>query len=416
MDVRHTLIDAVRTALTDLGVDPVPDVVQLERPANPDHGDWSTNVALVSAKVAGRNPRELGTALADHLSTAPPAHVVGVEVAGPGFVNFRLADSWLHEVLVDVVVAGTAGWGRNNHGAGAKVIVEFVSANPTGPLHAGHGRGACYGDSVARLYERCGYQVAREFYINDRGIQMQSFAASLAARAAGREVADDGYHGQYIVDWAAEMPADADPLEWGYARALTAIATADRSFDMTPLVERAEHWHDARATMAIILRLDSAAAKHEAEAIALAREVADFEYARHQRIAASIAELRKERERQRLLDEEDARRARAMTTSGPTTTIEATPPIEEGPSDIQWEALRYCEATGNYSAVSPTGKYRGAYQFSVETWDWIAGLYYEHLIGLDPAEARAFDQDRMARVLYDLRGRGQWPVCGRYLP
>ena len=200
------------------------------------------------------------------------------------------------------------------------------------------------------------------------------------------------------------------------ARALTAVATADRSFDVTPLVERAEHWHDARATMAIILRLDSAAAEHEAEAIALAREVADFEYARHQRIATSIAELRKERERQRLLDEEDARRARAKTTSGPTTTIAATPPIEEGPSDIQWEALRYCEATGNYGAVSPTGKYRGAYQFSVETWDWIAGLYYEHLIGLDPAEARGVDQDRMARALYDLRGRGQWPVCGRYLP
>ena len=142
MDVRHTLIDAVRTALTDLGVDPLPDVVQLERPANPDHGDWSTNVALTSAKVAGQNPRELGTALANHLSTAPTSHVVGVEVAGPGFVNFRLADSWLHEVLADVVDAGTDGWGRNNHGAGAKVIVEFVSANPTGPLHAGHGRGA----------------------------------------------------------------------------------------------------------------------------------------------------------------------------------------------------------------------------------------------------------------------------------
>ena len=116
MDVRHTLIDAVRTALTDLGVDPVPDVVQLERPANPDHGDWSTNVALTSAKVAGQNPRELGTALANHLSTAPPSHVVGVEVAGPGFVNFRLADSWLHEVLADVVDAGTDGWGKNNHG------------------------------------------------------------------------------------------------------------------------------------------------------------------------------------------------------------------------------------------------------------------------------------------------------------
>jgi len=245
MDVRHTLIDAVRTALTDLGVDPLPDVVQLERPANPDHGDWSTNVALVSAKVAGQNPRELGAALANHLSTAPPSHVVGVEVAGPGFVNFRLADSWLHEVLVDVVVAGTDGWGRNNHGAGAKVIVEFVSANPTGPLHAGHGRGACYGDSVARLYERCGYQVAREFYINDRGIQMQSFAASLAARAAGQEVPDDGYHGQYIVDWAAEMPADADPLEWGYARALTAHQSVLESLSI-----HFDTWFSERSMMA----------------------------------------------------------------------------------------------------------------------------------------------------------------------
>ena len=96
MDVRHTLIDAVRTALTDLGVDPLPDVVQLERPANPDHGDWSTNVALASAKVAGQSPRELGTALANHLSTAPPSHVVGVEVAGPGWIGSGRADRRLH--------------------------------------------------------------------------------------------------------------------------------------------------------------------------------------------------------------------------------------------------------------------------------------------------------------------------------
>ena len=203
-----------------------------DRPGNPDHGDWSTNVALASAKAAGRNPRELGTQLAECLLAAPPAHVVGVEVAGPGFVNFRLADSWLHEVLADVVAAGVDGWARHDDGVGTRVIVEFVSANPTGPLHAGHGRGACYGDSVARLYDRCGYDVVREFYINDRGLQMQNFAASLAARVAGRDVPEDGYHGQYIVDWAAEMVAEtsdgtgdgpgdaADPMEWGYARAL----------------------------------------------------------------------------------------------------------------------------------------------------------------------------------------------------
>ncbi len=232
MDVRDTIIDAVRTALADLGVDPVPETVHLERPGNPDHGDWSTNVALAlaSAKAAGRNPRELGGQLAERLEASPPAHVVGVEVAGPGFVNFRLADSWLHDVLADVVAAGTDGWGRSTAGDDTRVIVEFVSANPTGPLHAGHGRGACYGDSVARLYDRCGYDVVREFYINDRGLQMQNFAASLAARAAGGEVPADGYHGQYIIDWATEMSAEGgdgngdaiDPMEWGYARALAA--------------------------------------------------------------------------------------------------------------------------------------------------------------------------------------------------
>ena len=221
MDVRDTLIEAVRSALVDLGVEP-PGAVQLERPGNPDHGDWSTNAALACAKAAARNPRELGTDLAARLEADPPTHVVGVEVAGPGFVNFRLADTWLHDVLRDVVVAGEDGYARHDVGAGERVNVEFVSANPTGPLHAGHGRGACYGDSLARLYERCGHPTEREFYINDRGAQMENYAASLAARAAGEEPPEGGYHGQYVVDWAAEMPADADPLEWGYARALSA--------------------------------------------------------------------------------------------------------------------------------------------------------------------------------------------------
>ena len=219
MDVRDILIEAVRAALVGLGVEP-PGAVQLERPANPDHGDWSTNVALASAKASGRNPRELGIELATVLEADPPAHVIGVEVAGPGFVNFRLADTWLHDVLRDVVAAGDGGFARHDVGAGERIIVEFVSANPTGPLHAGHGRGACFGDSVARLYERIGHPVRREFYINDRGTQMQLFADSLAARAAGDEVPEGGYNGRYIMDWAAEMPDGADPLEWGYARAL----------------------------------------------------------------------------------------------------------------------------------------------------------------------------------------------------
>ena len=220
MDVRDQLRAALREALDAAGVDPLPTGISLERPANPEHGDWSSNVALASAQAAGRNPRELGQELVGHLQVSPPAHVIAVESAGPGFVNFHLGDSWLHDVLVDVLEAGEEGYARPDLGRGVHVNVEFVSANPNKPLHAGHGRGACYGDSIARLRERCGFKVTRETYVNDRGVQMTRYAESLAARARGEEPPDDGYHGDYLIEWAAEMPADADPIEWGYGRAL----------------------------------------------------------------------------------------------------------------------------------------------------------------------------------------------------
>jgi len=219
MDLRQNLIEAIQATLVDLGVD-VKNPVQLERPANLDHGDWSTNAALVCAKSVARSSLDLAADLADRLGTNPPVHVEAVEVAGPGFVNFRLADTWLHQILRDVVVAGEEDWARHHLGTGRSLIVEFVSANPTGPLHAGHGRGACYGDSLARLYERCGYKTEREFYVNDRGVQMQLYGASLAASAVEKEIPEGGYNGGYIADWAAEMPNEVDPVEWGCARAL----------------------------------------------------------------------------------------------------------------------------------------------------------------------------------------------------
>jgi arginyl-tRNA synthetase len=212
--ITDQLTAAVRAALTAVGVTP-PAVIGLERPARREHGDWSTNVALASAKAAGRNPRELAAALVAELQANPPAHVTYIDVAGPGFINFRLADTWLHEVLRDVVAGGVAGYARFSDGAGVRMNVEFVSANPTGPLHAGHARGACYGDAVARLLERLGHPVAREFYVNDRGAQLQTFAASLAARARGEEPPEDGYQGHYVTEWAGLMPAGADPAEWG---------------------------------------------------------------------------------------------------------------------------------------------------------------------------------------------------------
>ncbi|HVX17614.1 MAG TPA: arginine--tRNA ligase [Acidimicrobiales bacterium] len=217
--IRDDLVEQLRVALASAGVEP-PDEIGMERPARREHGDWSSNVALATAKRGGRNPRELAQQVADALNAAPPPHVERVELAGPGFVNFHLRESWLHDVLTDVVTAGPDRYAAPDLGGGATVIVEFVSANPTGPVHAGHARGAAHGDSVARLLDRCGYAATREFYINDRGVQMQRFGESLAARKSGAEPPEDGYQGQYIVDWAADMPDGVDPAEWGEEHAL----------------------------------------------------------------------------------------------------------------------------------------------------------------------------------------------------
>jgi arginyl-tRNA synthetase len=217
--IREALEASLRDALSAAGVEDVPATITLSRPARREHGDWSSNVALAVAKSAGRNPRDLATDLAASLTAAPPPHVERVEVAGGGFVNFHLRDTWLHDVLTDVVAAGEDGYARADLGGGRRVNIEFVSANPTGPLHAGGGRWAAYGDSLANLLERCGHVVHREYYLNDRGTQMELFGRSLAAAKAGEPTPEDGYAGEYIAEWAAEMPDGADPAEWGYERA-----------------------------------------------------------------------------------------------------------------------------------------------------------------------------------------------------
>jgi arginyl-tRNA synthetase len=172
--------------------------------------------------------------------------VTAVEIAGPGFVNFRLADSWLHDVALEVLDHGVKGYARSSVGTGTRVQVEFVSANPTGPLHAGHGRGAAYGDSLGRILERCGYEVSRESYLNDRGVQMQKFIDSLEARRLGDEPPADGYHGQYVIDWAADIPeniVDRDELwEWGEARAVE-----DHREVLARMNVHFDHWFSERS-------------------------------------------------------------------------------------------------------------------------------------------------------------------------
>ncbi len=185
----------------------VPDEVHLERPRNRDHGDYATNVALTLAKQSGMAPRDLATALAAELTAT--AGIDSAEIAGPGFVNIRLDNAAQGELARGIVTAGET-YGTGTALAGRTVNVEFISANPTGPLHLGHTRWAAVGDAIARVLAAAGADVAKEFYINDRGVQMDKFGASVMAAAHGRPIPEDGYHGGYILDLAAEIIA-AEP-------------------------------------------------------------------------------------------------------------------------------------------------------------------------------------------------------------
>jgi arginyl-tRNA synthetase len=185
--------------------DGVPADVVVERPRNRDHGDYATNVALQLAKKAGVSPRELAGMLAERLTGSPG--VASVDIAGPGFLNIRVtADA--QGVLAAQVVAAGPSYGTSQTLAGTRFNVEFISANPTGPLHLGHTRWAVVGDAIARVLQAAGAEVAREFYINDRGSQMEKFGASLEAVALGRAVPEDGYHGAYVHDLARLVVAE----------------------------------------------------------------------------------------------------------------------------------------------------------------------------------------------------------------
>jgi arginyl-tRNA synthetase len=178
-------------------------VVAAERPRQPEHGDFALNLAMQLAGRLRRKPLEIAAEISALL--VPDATVASVEVAPPGFINVRLQPAWLVRRLEDVVAAG-ADWGRSEAGAGKRVQVEFVSANPTGPLLFSHGRGAVVGDSVARLLGFTGYTVEREYYINDAGRQVLLFADSLLASRRAEAPPTDGYTGEYIDEVAALIP------------------------------------------------------------------------------------------------------------------------------------------------------------------------------------------------------------------
>ena len=182
----------------------VPVEVAVDRPRQREHGDYATNIALQLAKSAGRPPREIAELVAARLREAEG--IASVEVAGPGFLNVRLAEAALAKVAVDVVAAGPA-YGRNDAAAGEIVNLEFVSANPTGPIHIGGVRWAAVGDSLARLLEASGAKVTREYYFNDHGAQIDRFAQSLLAAAKGEPTPEGGYGGSYIQEIAQQVLA-----------------------------------------------------------------------------------------------------------------------------------------------------------------------------------------------------------------
>jgi arginyl-tRNA synthetase len=182
----------------------VPATVVVERPKVREHGDYATNVALQLAKKAGMVPRDLAALLAERLGKVEG--IASVEVAGPGFLNVRVDVGAQGAVAARIVEAG-ASYGHTDTLAGRRFNVEFISANPTGPIHLGHTRWAVLGDAIGRVLDAAGAEVHREFYVNDRGSQMDKFGASLEAAALGKPIPEDGYHGAYIVDLAEQVIA-----------------------------------------------------------------------------------------------------------------------------------------------------------------------------------------------------------------
>jgi len=180
----------------------VPESIVLDRPKNRDHGDYATSIALQLAKAAGRSPREIADLIARELTGIES--ISSVNIAGPGFINITLNRATQAQ-LVEVILKSAGTYGHGDALAGVRINLEFISANPTGPLHLGHTRWAAVGDALGRVLSAAGADVTREFYINDRGNQMELFGASVEAAALGKAIPEDGYQGAYISDLAKEV-------------------------------------------------------------------------------------------------------------------------------------------------------------------------------------------------------------------
>lgn len=207
MDIKDLIINSIKKATADYGLDPI-----LEPPKIPDHGDLSTNIAMLISKITGKNPRDVAKKIVEGLDI--PRDVCSqIDIAGPGFINFFLAPSTVYKLLKEVLNE-SQNYGKSNLGKGKNVLIEFVSANPTGPLTIAHARQAAIGDVLSNILSNAGFNVTKEYYLNDRGRQMKLLAESTRARyldLLGEKVEfpSDGYKGEYIIDIARDIIKEA---------------------------------------------------------------------------------------------------------------------------------------------------------------------------------------------------------------
>lgn len=227
--IADDLITALADALAGAGIDPPAGGSTVTAATQREFGDFQSNVALRLQKDLGERGSDIAARIKVALDARLPTHVERVEVAGPGFLNFYLAPSWLHVVLRTVVADGE-GFGRNEKLAGSRINLEFVSSNPTGPLHAGGGRWVAVGDAIANLLGAQGAEVHREYYVNDAGNQLDEFAASLHARVRGDEPPQDGYQGEYLIEMAGRLRSELGgditvdaARDWGVADTVRAL-------------------------------------------------------------------------------------------------------------------------------------------------------------------------------------------------
>jgi arginyl-tRNA synthetase len=234
--LRAAVLRAAETLLRAAGGDAPPppaegrSAITLERPPRADFGDYSTNAALLLAPRVGAAPREVAERLGAQLAGDLGASLQRFEVAGPGFLNLFVADGWLRTALGGVIAGGDS-YGAAADGPGERVMVEFVSANPTGPMHVGHARNAAYGDALARMLEFAGERVEREFYVNDAGSQVRTFGESIQALARGDPLPENGYQGDYIADLAQRVAgaASSDPADVGRAAVAMMVGEIQQS-------------------------------------------------------------------------------------------------------------------------------------------------------------------------------------------